>query len=204
MKNRVVIIPIGHSGNLKSVERALLQVGAEISYYEENFNFDSIDKIVLPGVGNFKDAMDFLSKSLNKIKNAIQKKPTLGICLGMQILSMIGYENGIHEGLGLIDGEVVEMRVNAKTPHLGWNKLINIKNNPLFKGIKENESFYFMHSYELVNYTDFISLTKYNNHNFVSAIKMNNIFGVQFHPEKSGISGLTLLKNFIEMEDEDV
>ena len=103
-------------------------------------------------------------------------------------------------GLGLIDGEVSKMNTKAKLPHLGWNTLINRKMNPLFNNIELSEKFYFMHSFEFINYTDFVSLTNYNGHIFVSSVNKNKIYGVQFHPEKSGESGIKLLRNFIGLE----
>ena len=202
MKNNVCIIKIGSTGNLLSVERALALAGANVVHYTKGFDFSKIDKIVLPGVGNFKDAMSSMEKDKEIFLNAILSKPTLGICLGMQVLAQFGFEDGESKGLGLIDGEVIKMNVKGKLPHLGWNCIIqNPKNkSPLFKNFELNEKFYFMHSYEFVNFTDFSTLTSYNNHKFVSSLFKGNLFGVQFHPEKSGQAGLKLFRNFLELE----
>lgn len=200
MKNRVCIIKIGSSGNLLNIERAIKLAGGEFLYFDQSTKLETFDKIILPGVGNFKDAMGSISLFKDKILAFINTKPTLGICLGMQILSHFGYEDGETKGLGIIEGEVVKINTKAKIPHLGWNSLVHTKDNPLFKNFNGNEKFYFMHSYEFVNFTNFISLTNYYDHLFVSAVNKNNVFGVQFHPEKSGESGIKLLRNFIELE----
>jgi imidazole glycerol phosphate synthase glutamine amidotransferase subunit len=116
----------------------------------------------------------------------------------MQILSKIGFEYGKTNGLGLIEAEVRPMVVDAKVPHVGFNSIEIIKKSNLFKGL-DNKEFYFMHSFEVVNYTDVVSLTQYYGHKFVSSIEKENIYGVQFHPEKSREAGIELLKNFINL-----
>lgn len=198
--NRVLIIRIGNSGNHLSVERALKFVGAEIVYYVPGINLNSFDRVVLPGVGSFKDSMDFLNENIVEIKKIIYSKLTLGICLGMQILASIGFENGFNKGLEIISGEVNKFTDNVTTPHLGWNKVDYKFDDDIFKGIAKDNKFYFMHSYKLVNYTDILALTNHEGHQFVSAIKKGNIYGVQFHPEKSGEDGIRLLKNFLNIE----
>ncbi|MDQ7085356.1 MAG: imidazole glycerol phosphate synthase subunit HisH [Sulfurovum sp.] len=154
---------------------------------------------MLPGVGSFNDAMQELENDgfIEALK--VNTKPILGICLGMQILSTIGFEYGKTKGLNFITAEVKAMLVDAKVPHVGFNTIDVIQSNEILKGL-ENEEFYFMHSYEMVNYTDIISLTTYANHSFVSAIKKDNIYGVQFHPEKSREAGIKLFKNFVNLE----
>jgi imidazole glycerol-phosphate synthase subunit HisH len=122
----------------------------------------------------------------------------LGICLGMQILAKIGFEFGKTEGLGIIDAEVKPILCDEKIPHMGFQKIHVVNSNKLLEGV-ENDEFYFMHSYEVVNYTDIAALTAYGEHSFVSSINKDNIFGVQFHPEKSRQAGIKLLKNFIEL-----
>ena len=116
----------------------------------------------------------------------------------MQILSSVGFEYGTTEGLNFIQAEVKPILVNAKVPHVGFNTILVVNNNRLLDGL-ENEEFYFMHSYEVVNYTDILSLTNYEGHQLVSAIQKDNIYGVQFHPEKSREAGIQLFKNFIEL-----
>jgi imidazole glycerol phosphate synthase glutamine amidotransferase subunit len=116
----------------------------------------------------------------------------------MQILATIGYEYGKTRGLGLIEAEVRPIHIDAKVPHVGFNKIDVICTNEILNGL-EDEEFYFMHSYEMINYTDIAALTKYNKHSFVSAIHKENLYGVQFHPEKSREAGIRLLSNFIKL-----
>ena len=125
-------------------------------------------------------------------------RPLLGICLGMQILSDLGFEHGKTNGLGIIKAEVKPVICNKKVPHMGFGTIQVVNNNELLQGI-ENEEFYFMHSYEVVNFTDIASLTEYGDHIFVSSIKKENIYGVQFHPEKSREAGIKLFTNFINL-----
>jgi glutamine amidotransferase len=135
---------------------------------------------------------------LDTLKIVLLTKPTLGICLGMQILSTLGFEYGTTDGLALVNAEVKPMLVNAKVPHMGFNTVELMTANKLFEGL-ENEEFYFMHSYEVVNYTDIVTLTGYSGHKFVSSIQKENLYGVQFHPEKSREAGIKLFKNFIAL-----
>ena len=133
---------------------------------------------------------------IEAIKN--YEKPILGICLGMQILSTVGIEFGKTKGLDIIDAEVRLLRTDAVIPHLGFNKINVLKSNKLLKGL-EKEEFYFMHSYEVVNTKNIISKTHYMDYSFISSIQIDNIYGVQFHPEKSREAGIRLLKNFIKL-----
>jgi len=194
----VGIINYGISGNIHSIEKALEKAGADVKVVNSKEELSEVNKVVIPGVGSFKDAMYELENSgLLKALKEIDK-PILGICLGMQILSTLGYEYGKTAGLNLIDAEVKPIIVNAKVPHVGFNTISVVNKNRLLDGL-ENEEFYFMHSYEVVNYTDILSLTNYEGHQFVSAIHKDNIYGVQFHPEKSREAGIQLFKNFIEL-----
>ena len=194
----VGVINYGISGNIHSIQKALEKAGAVVKIVNSEKDLEGVSKIVIPGVGSFKDAIFELEKSgLLKALKKIEK-PTLGICLGMQILSTLGYEYGETAGLNLIDAEVKPIIVNAKVPHVGFNTISVVNKNRLLDGL-EDEEFYFMHSYEVVNYTDILSLTNYAGHQFVSAIHKGNIYGVQFHPEKSREAGIQLFKNFIEL-----
>ena len=200
MSNVIGVINYGLAGNIHSINKALLRAGADIKTVSTKEELESVDKIVIPGVGSFKDAMYELQKDglLEPLRESIKSKPTLGICLGMQILSSFGFEYGKTEGLGIIKAEVKQMSVDAKIPHVGFNKIDVINPNKLLKDL-ENEKFYFMHSYEVVNFHDVIATTEYAGHLFVSAIQKENIFGVQFHPEKSREAGIELFKNFINL-----
>jgi len=199
MSPHVGLMNYGNSGNIYNVQKALELAGARVTIIRDKTDLDSVDRIVLPGVGCFKDAMNNLATLKSDLCDQIRKKPTLGICLGMQILSTIGYEFGESPGLNFIDAEVKKMEVKCKVPHLGWGTLSIVGDSPLLDGITDKDNFYFMHSYEVVNYTDLIALTNYCDHKFVSVVQKGDIFGVQFHPEKSRGAGIEILKNFLSV-----
>ncbi len=196
MSNLVGIVNYGTAGNIHSVIKALQKAGAEVVVINTPEDFRKVPRIVLPGVGSFKEGMAELES--DGFIDSIQayEGPILGICLGMQILSSLGYEHGQTKGLNLIKAEVKPMECSGKVPHVGFNNIEVLKDSLLLKGI-EKEMFYFMHSYEVVNYTDMLALSEYANHKFVSAVEQGNIFGVQFHPEKSREAGIKLFKNFL-------
>lgn len=200
MSNLIGIVNYGIAGNIHSIKKAIEKAGGKVLIINNKQDLKKVDKIVIPGVGSFNDAMKELEKDdlLEALIDEIERKPTLGICLGMQILSTLGFEYGKTKGLSKINAEVKPILVDAKVPHMGFNKINVIKTNKLLNGL-ENEEFYFMHSYEVVNYTNIVSLTNYVGHNFVSSIQRDNIYGVQFHPEKSREAGIKLFKNFIEL-----
>jgi len=200
MSNTIGLINYGVAGNIHSIKKAIEKAGGSVKVVNDKTELNEVDKIVIPGVGSFKDAMNELEKDelLEPLKEVIQIKPTLGICLGMQILSSFGFEYGKTKGLEAINAEVKPILIDAKVPHMGFNTIEVLKTSPILEGL-ENEEFYFMHSYEVVNYTEITSLTDYNGHKFVSSIQKNNIFGVQFHPEKSREAGIKLFKNFIAL-----
>jgi glutamine amidotransferase len=200
MNNIIGLINYGIAGNIHSIKKVIEKAGGIVKVVNNGAELNRVDKIVIPGVGSFKDAMNELEKDglLEPLKQAIQTKPTLGICLGMQILSTLGFEYGKTKGLDVIKAEVKPMLVDAKVPHVGFNNIEIVKLNPLLSGL-ENEEFYFMHSYEVVNYTDIVSLTDYAGHKFVSSVQKGHIYGVQFHPEKSREAGIKLFKNFIAL-----
>lgn len=194
------VVNYGIAGNIHSIKKAIEKAGGEVKIINNKEDFINTHKIVIPGVGSFNDAMQELENDglLGILREEIIKKPTLGICLGMQILSTLGFEYGKTKGLDVIKAEVKPMIVDEKVPHVGFNKINVVKTNKLLNGLEENE-FYFMHSYEVVNYTDITSLTDYAGHKFVSSIQKGNIYGVQFHPEKSREAGIKLFKNFLEL-----
>ena len=198
MSNVIGIVNYGIAGNIHSIEKALKKAGAKTLIINKTEDFTKADKLVLPGVGSFKDAMKELKN--DGFIDALSKntKPILGICLGMQILSTVGFEYGQTTGFNLVDAEVRPILVDAKVPHVGFNTIEVVNTNKVIKGL-EKEEFYFMHSYEVVNYTNIVSLSEYAGHKFVSSIQKDNIYGVQFHPEKSRDAGIQLLKNFINL-----
>lgn len=200
MSNLIGIVNYGIAGNIHSIEKAIRKAGGDVLIINSPEDLQPVDKIVIPGVGSFKDAMDELKNDnlLEPLIKELKQKPTLGICLGMQILASVGYEYGETIGLGIIDAEVKQMRVDAKIPHMGFNNIEILKPCKLLNGL-ENEEFYFMHSYEVINHSDIISVTDYEEYKFVSCIQSGNVYGVQFHPEKSREAGIRLFKNFIEL-----
>ena len=190
-------------GNLGSVKRTFDILNIDNKIIVNPTKISSCEKLVLPGVGNFARAMDILSKegwSEKIIQHVHENKPLLGICLGMQLLMSVGYESGKRNGLGLIAGEAVSfesINKDIRIPHIGWNSLINIDiNSKLLKGIQENTDFYFVHSYFVkTSNSASIGSTEYGVE-FCSALESNNVYGTQFHPEKSSKAGRKILENF--------
>ncbi len=201
MSNLVGIVDYGTVGNIYNIKRAISEAGGDSYIIQNAFGFQKADKIILPGVGSFKDAMEELNQKgiIQSIKEF--NRPILGICLGMQILADIGFEYGETQGWGLIQAEVKLVVCNSTVPHMGYNTLEVLNCNPILKGV-ENEEFYFMHSFEVVNYSDINALTDYAGHKFVSVLHKGNIYGVQFHPEKSREQGIRLLNNFINLDND--
>ena len=200
MSQRVGVINYGMAGNIRSIQKALDKAGANTSIIERSDEIDTVDKLVIPGVGTFPDAMSKLEKSglLEPLMRATISKPTLGICLGMQILARVGFEFGTTRGLELFDAEVKPMLCDAAVPHMGFSKVLVQVENDILRGL-DGEEFYFMHSFEVVNYRNVLALTSYSGHEFVSAIGRSHIYGVQFHPEKSRDAGIELFENFISI-----
>ncbi|MFT9494053.1 imidazole glycerol phosphate synthase subunit HisH [Anaerosolibacter sp.] len=190
-------------GNLKSVNKAFQYLGFQSLITSDPKEIDKSDAIVLPGVGAFKDAMEQLKKNdlAQCIKeNAEKKKLILGICLGMQLLYEKSYEDGEWEGLGLLKGEIVKFNSQLKIPHMGWNKLSKRFDDDLGRGIQDGEYVYFVHSYYLDTHAkdDILFNTQYDV-DVPAVVRNGNIIGMQFHPEKSGGTGLKLLRNFGEL-----
>ena len=200
MSNVIGIINYGIAGNIASINKALIKAGAHITVVDSAEQLKFVDKILLPGVGSFKDAIQELKKDdmYEGLKDAISTKPTLGVCLGMQILSKLGLEFGLTEGFGIFDAEVKPIQCKGTVPHMGFNRISVVREDKILKGV-ENKEFYFMHSYEVVNYRDITSLSKYAGHEFVSSISNGHVFGVQFHPEKSRDAGIQVFKNFVNI-----
>ena len=194
----IAIIDYG-MGNLRSVQKALEFVGYEAIITNDVKEMERADKLLLPGVGAFGDAINTIrSKRYDDIiYNAVKKdKPFLGICLGMQLIFEKSYEYGEHTGLGLIRGSINLLPDDVKRPHIGWNNLNIKKKSPLFDNIGESPYVYFVHSYYLKTDEPVISATTDYGSEIQVAVQKNNIFALQFHPEKSGDIGLQILKNF--------
>ena len=191
-------------GNLRSVQKAFEKVGHAAEITCDTCHIDQADKIVLPGVGAFRDAIAELKRRdlVEPIKAAIESgKPFLGICLGLQLLFDVSYEDGEYEGLGVFAGEVrrFELPAGYKVPHMGWNQVSIRKPSPILNGIDDGSSFYFVHSYFVVPEDEsLIVLEADYSTPFCSAVSRGNLFACQFHPEKSQAVGLRLLKNFAE------
>jgi len=192
-------------GNIHSVYNALKYIGADSFVSRDAGEINKAERIILPGVGAFGAAMDNLRQlGLKDILNeeVIEKgKPFLGICLGMQLLSETGTEKGLFQGLGWIAGEVAKLQpkeTEFKLPHVGWNDIEIVKDIALFKGLKKEKAFYFVHSYALRprDENDLVAIGNYGV-DFTAAVLKNNIFATQFHPEKSQKNGLTVLENFV-------
>jgi len=211
MKKKITIVDYG-LGNIVSAQQSFLKVAQEINLQAEvvisNSPNDVLESshIVLPGQGAFKSCIDGL-KSIEGMVDALEKsvlinkKPFLGICVGMQLLAEFGFENGKHQGLGWIKGSIKRIDVdNLKLPHMGWNNIKVINNFYQMKFSPENKDFYFVHSYffECLDDKNIIGITNYGL-DFPSIVGKENIYGVQFHPEKSSNQGLELIKNFISL-----
>ena len=199
----IAIIDLGIS-NIASVKNTLENLGFNSIVTSSPEDLNNKKKIILPGVGSFPKAMQAIKlKNWDKIlKKKIydEKSSILGICLGMQILGSIGYEIERTEGLNFIEGSIESFeknKCNLLLPHVGWNEVHYSKNNPMFEKIPNNSDFYFVHSYIFreKDKENISATTKYKI-SFTSAIKKNNIWGVQFHPEKSSVAGKQLLSNF--------
>ncbi len=195
----IAIVDYG-MGNLRSVEKALEKVGAEVNVTRDPDELRRADRIVLPGVGAFGDAMANLEKRglVEAIKEEVAAgKPFLGICLGLDLLFEESDEHGLHRGLGLLPGRVELLPTRLKIPQIGWNQVAIRKQSPLLAGIPDGSSFYFVHSYAVVprQESDILCVTEYGC-TFVSAVERGNIAAFQFHPEKSSSLGLTILRNF--------
>ena len=198
----ITIIDYG-MGNLKSVYNALKKVNFDCQISSEVTDIEIADKLILPGVGAFKDAMDNL-QNLDLIL-PIRKKvndgcPLLGICLGMQMLFEEGYECELRKGLGFIEGKIKLMnsKENLKIPHIGWNRLEFNRENKILNNINKESFVYYVHSFMATEMIDenLIAYSKYGDINIPGIVNKGNVYGMQFHPEKSGEVGLKILKNF--------
>jgi glutamine amidotransferase len=200
---RVCILDYG-SGNTRSVFNAFSRF-AECEISNDPERLEEATHLVLPGVGSFKNSMKLINETIPiaYLKQQIfQDKPFLGICVGMQVLTMFGEEFGLTEGLQIIEGTVSRIECpNLPLPHIGWNNLVNIKESIITRNITDEDDFYFVHSYAIKNLPEenkFAS-TEYGE-TFPSIVGTKNIFGVQFHPEKSQKSGEKIILNFLDLK----
>ncbi len=200
-----------NSGNISSVINSFKEVAKNKVNIEVTSDLNKIkssDKVVLPGQGSFRSCVDALNKieglsdTLNNFVNT-DKKPLLGICVGLQMFADIGYEETETKGLGWIPGKVSKINNQNgkyKLPHIGWNQINIVKDSKIFQNIENNSHMYFVHSYEFIpEDKNVISATTDYSSNIVCSIEKENIFGTQFHPEKSDKSGLNLIKNFLNL-----
>ena len=202
----IAIIDYG-VGNLFSLRSSFAAIGQDATVTGDAEEIRRADRLILPGVGAFQDAADKLRASgMDRAvkEEAARGKPLLGVCLGMQMLFERSYEYGVHEGLGLLKGEIrpIAERIpeGLKIPQMGWNALRIVKDSPLLKYTREGEYVYFVHSYSAVNCGESLLAVAEYGADLTACVGRGNVFGCQFHPEKSGEVGLRILKAFCETE----
>ena len=202
----IAIIDYG-VGNLFSLRSSFAAIGQDAVVTGDAEEIRRADRLILPGVGAFRDAADKLRASgMDRAvkEEAARGKPLLGVCLGMQMLFERSYEYGVHEGLGLLKGEIrpIAERIpeGLKIPQMGWNALRIVKDSPLLKYTREGEYVYFVHSYSAVNCEESLLAVAEYGADLTACVGRGNVFGCQFHPEKSGEAGLRILKAFCETE----
>lgn len=183
-------------GNLRSVFNAIKKVGGNAKVTSESKEIKNASAIIFPGVGAFKPAIERIRSS----KYEFPEVPKLGICLGMQLFATRSFENGVHEGLNYISGEVVRFPASVgKIPHMGWNELKIRKECEILDGIEDGSMFYFVHSYYVKTEEKFVVAESEYGITFASVVAFKDCFGLQFHPEKSGDNGLEILRNFVRI-----
>lgn len=206
MHNKILVIDY-KVGNHQSVINSLSFLGYNFAVSNEKRDIEKAGSYVLPGVGAFGEAMRNLAEMgiIESLREQVlvKKKPLLGICLGMQVLAEDSVENGFFKGLGWIKGNVVKLkeRKGLRVPHIGWNNIRILKKDPLFSRIPSEANFYFDHSYYFMTDEEYVAATCDYGGDVVVAVQKDNIFGVQFHPEKSQTAGLKLLRSFFSYID---
>lgn len=206
----IAIIDYG-VGNLFSLKSSFSAIGADVSVTSNETEIKNSDKIILPGVGAFGDAAEKLKSSgLDKVikEQASSGKPILGICLGMQLLFDKSYEYGEHQGLGLISGKIMPISdvipKDLKIPHIGWNSLSCKKDSPINKYINDGDFVYFVHSFYAADCSEYTVATAEYGVSLTATVQNKNVFGCQFHPEKSGDVGLKILRAFTEIKGDEI
>ena len=205
MTNSVLIIDYG-MGNLRSVLNAFKSINCDVKISNNPKELKSAQRIILPGVGAFALGMKNLDRNgwINTLNEEIiiKKKPFLGLCLGMQLLATEGFEHGKHKGLNWINGTCIRIpskENKIRIPHIGWNDVSFVTSSKLYLGLGQEQTFYFVHSYFLMLDNESIATGICNyGVDFVASIEMENIFATQFHPEKSQVAGIAVLKNFLD------
>lgn len=207
MNEKYIAVIDYNAGNIKSVANAFQKIGALIKVTNSPKIIRSARAIVLPGVGAFGDSMRNLElfRLADVIRREIKNKPFLGICLGLQLLFEYSTEKEHNEGLGIFKGYVDKIPAGVKIPHIGWNQIsILKKDSKIFKDIKDKENFYFVHSYSAVcENSSIVSSTTDYGVELTASIEKDNIFALQFHPEKSSLIGMKILENFLEVVREE-
>lgn len=190
-------------GNIKSVKNSFLKAGVEIKVTADPAVIDKSAAVILPGVGAYRDAFLNLDKRglIEPIYKSIRSKPFMGICLGMQLLFEYSFEDGKNRGLAVFKGSVQKIPTGVKIPHMGWNQIDIIeKDSKILKGVQNGENFYFVHSYHVVpDDTSIVSSTTDHGISLVASIEKDNVYGSQFHPEKSSAAGQKIIKNFLNL-----
>lgn len=207
MNEKYIVIIDYNAGNIKSVENAFQKTGALVKVTNNQKIIKDSIAIVLPGVGAFGDAMKNLEffNLTDLIKSEIKRKPFLGICLGLQLLFEYSNEKEHSEGLGIFKGYVDKIPDGVKIPHIGWNQITILKkDSKILKNVENNENFYFDHSFYAIceNKSIISSITNYGT-DLTASIELDNIFALQFHPEKSSLKGITIIKNFLDYVQEE-
>ena len=192
---KIVIIDYG-AGNIQSIQFAIARLGLKATLSKDQATIRMADKVIFPGVGEASSAMHKLRESGLDTLIPTLKQPVLGICLGMQLMCRYS-EEGNTRGLGIFDVEVVKFSTQVKVPQIGWNQITQLK-TPLFEGISEKDYIYLVHSYYAPLCSDTIAVSEYERP-YSSALRKDNFWGVQFHPEKSSLVGAQILKNFLTL-----
>ncbi len=194
-------------GNLFSLACSFRAIGAETEITRDPARIEAAERVILPGVGAFGDAMEKLNATglVPVLKREAERKPFLGICLGMQLLFDKSEEYGEHDGLGLIPGKVCDLRADLsdkalKVPHMGWNGLDIAKDDPFFRYVQNGEYAYYVHSFYAKDCAEHtLATSRYGNVDVTGVVRRGAVYGTQFHPEKSGDTGLRLLRAFVEL-----